>query len=71
MEPAKGRCCVYASEYHIVWCVKYRRKVITPDVEKVLFDTLHAYAKDNGFTIREANTDLDHVHLLIEERPWY
>ncbi len=61
--------CVYALEYLIVWCVKYRRKVITHDAEMVLFDPLHAYAKDNGFPIREANTDLDHVHLLIEAMP--
>ncbi len=69
MEPIKGRCCVYALEYHIVWCVKYRRKVLTPAVEAALIDILNAYAKDNGFTITEANADLDHIHLLIQASP--
>ena len=25
------RTCVYNINYHIVWCVKYRRKVLTPE----------------------------------------
>ncbi|MCI5612742.1 MAG: transposase, partial [Agathobacter sp.] len=25
-----ARTCVYNINYHIVWCVKYRRKVLTP-----------------------------------------
>ena len=69
MEPVKGRCSVHALEYHIVWCVKYRRKVLTPEVEKKLLEVLHAYAGENQFVIAEANTDLDHIHLLIQAPP--
>lgn len=43
-----------AIEYHIVWCVKYRRKVLTPEVERSLLETLKTSAADNGFTIDEA-----------------
>ncbi len=67
--PIKGRCCVYALEYHIVWCVKYRRKVITNSVEETLLSVLKRYAYDNGFSIVEANTCPDHVHLLIQAPP--
>lgn len=69
MEITKGRCCVYAIEYHIVWCVKYRRKVLTPEIETKLFSVLRDYARDNGFEIREMNADLDHIHLLISATP--
>ena len=69
MEPIHGRCCVYALEYHIVWCVKYRRRVLTPEVEAVLLSVLDSYASANRFTIAEANTDMDHVHLLIQAPP--
>lgn len=69
MEPIKGRCCVYALQYHVVWCVKYRRKVLTPDVEKYLIQELQTYASENRFSITEINTDLDHIHLLIEAPP--
>lgn len=69
MQAVHGRCCVYALEYHIVWCVKYRKKILTGDVERVLLSVLNEYAKDNGFVIAEANTDRDHIHLLIQATP--
>lgn len=31
-----GRGYVYKIQYHVVWCVKYRRKVIIDDVEQSL-----------------------------------
>ncbi|MDY3991898.1 MAG: transposase, partial [Lachnospiraceae bacterium] len=27
-----GRTCVYNINYHIVWCVKYRRKVLSQKI---------------------------------------
>lgn len=69
MKIVHGRGYVYALEYHIVWCVKYRRKILTPAVEKTLMETLREYASGNGFIIEEANTDLDHIHLLISASP--
>ena len=69
MQVTKGRGYVYAIQYHVVWCVKYRRKIITPQIEKSLFVILTKLAADSGFTIAEFNTDLDHVHLLLECSP--
>ena len=69
VEIHRGRGYVYGIEYHIVWCVKYRRKVLTPVVEERLGVILNGFAEDNGFVIREYNTDLDHVHLLVEASP--
>lgn len=64
-----GRGYVYAIQYHIVWCVKYRRKILTPDIEKTLIQYLYKIANDNGFVIEEINGDLDHIHLLISCSP--
>lgn len=69
MEVTYGRGYVYSIEYHIVWCVKYRRKVINKCVEQSLFHILNNIADDNGFQILEANTDQDHVHLLVSCSP--
>ena len=60
-----GRGYVYAIQYHIVWCVKYRHKVLTAGVDRRLRELLTKIAGDNGFSITELNTDLDHVHLLV------
>lgn len=64
-----GRGYVYAIQYHIVWCVKYRRQIITKQIERTLFDIINKIAKEHDFEIAEMNTDLDHVHLLIECSP--
>lgn len=69
MEVTHGRGYVYAIEYHIVWCVKYRKKILTPPLEKRLRAILEEYAADHAFSIEEFNTDLDHVHLLISASP--
>ena len=64
-----GRGYVYAIQYHIVWCVKYRHKILTPIKEKKLKELLYKIAEDNKFIISEINGDLDHIHLLIECSP--
>ena len=64
-----GRGYVYSIQYHIVWCVKYRHKIITPKIEKSLIEILQKIANDNEFSIVEVNTDLDHIHLLIDCKP--
>ena len=69
MQVTHGRGYVYALEYHIVWCVKYRKKIINEGVERRLCAILNDYASANGFTIEEFNTDKDHVHLLISASP--
>mgnify|MGYP003606623261 CR=1 FL=1 len=69
MEVTNGRGYVYSIQYHIVWCVKYRHKIITDDIETKLIELLKQIANDNNFSIVEANTDLDHVHLLIDCSP--
>ena len=69
MQVHHGRGYIYSLQYHIVWCVKYRRKVITEQIEKSLLEILTKIAQDNKFRILEFNTDKDHVHLLIDCSP--
>ena len=64
-----GRGYVYNIRYHIVWCVKYRRKILTKPIEIYLIELLNKIAFDNNFTIVTVNGDLDHIHLLIECTP--
>ena len=65
----KGRGYVYSLQFHVVWCVKYRRSILTNDIVKSLGKMLFKIASDNGFSITEYNTGLDHVHLLIDCKP--
>lgn len=56
---------VHNCQYHVIWCVKYRRKVLVGDVEARLKEILSQVAVDVECEIEEMETDQDHVHLLI------
>ena len=64
-----GRGYVYAIQYHVVWCVKYRHDVLEGSVDADLKDILTTIAADQGVHISEMETDRDHIHLLIECKP--
>lgn len=68
-EVKTGRGYIYCIQYHIVWCVKYRHKVLTNNIENKLKEILYKIAYDNNFNIEEINGDLDHIHLLISCTP--
>lgn len=69
MEIKKGRGYVYALQYHLVWCVKYRHKILFGNVENRLKEIIYQIALDNDFEIIEMETDKDHIHLLISCKP--
>ena len=64
-----GRGYVYTVQYHIVWCTKYRHKIIQGKVETTLKEIIGRIAEDNNFRIEEMESDLDHIHLLIDCSP--
>lgn len=69
MEPIHTRCCVYALEYHVVWCVKYRHRVLNETIQQSLYGILRDKALEHGCYITEANGGADHVHILIQIPP--
>lgn len=65
-----ARTCVYNINYHVVWSVKYRRKVLTQDVEASLKDILSGVAEDKGFTLHIAEVgECDHIHCFVSAPP--
>ena len=65
-----ARTCVYNINYHIVWCVKYRRKVITPQVCNRLYQLVQKIADEKGFTVVECQVgEEDHVHCFVSAPP--
>ena len=65
-----ARTCVYNINYHFVWCVKYRHKVLTPEISSRLYEIVNAVAEDKGFTVAVCKTgDADHVHCFVSAPP--
>lgn len=65
-----GRTSVYNLNYHIIWCTKYRNKVLVNAVEADLKAILNQIALENGYVISNMEVGLDdHVHLLVSAPP--
>lgn len=60
-----GRGYVYSIQYHVVWCMKYRHKVLMDDIDARLKEMLHQIAVDKSFTTSEIESDYKSVHLLM------
>lgn len=59
----------YSCQYHVVFCPKYRRKVLTNDIVPRLKKLFIEISKRYDFTIVEMEIMPDHVHLLIDCNP--
>ena len=43
-----GRGYVYSIQYHIVWCVKYRKKILIDDIERTLKELIIEISNQNN-----------------------
>lgn len=64
-----NRTAVYNLGYHIIFCPKYRRKVLTGQIEKRLDELFKVKAEELGVVIQDATIMLDHVHLFVKAPP--
>jgi putative transposase len=64
-----ARTCVYNTNYHFVWSTKYRKAILTGEVEKRLEHILNQVAIDKGFTIQTMEIMSDHLHLFVTAHP--
>ena len=62
---------VYRCHYHVVWCPKYRRRVIEGDVDTRLKEVIREVCAERRCEIVEMETMPDHVHLLVSVDPQY
>lgn len=60
---------VFSLHYHLVMCIKYRRKVINDSISDRLKDIFVDIAPNYGVELLEWNHDIDHVHLLFKAKP--
>ena len=57
--------CVFTLKYHLVWCRKYRLKVLTGKVAGRLKELLYEKAEENKIVIEALEIMPDHVHLFV------
>ncbi len=65
-----SRTCVYNINYHVVWSVKYRRKILNAEVEKYLKELVEQIAMDKGFIVHLFKVgEGDHIHCFVSAPP--
>ena len=60
---------IYSCQYHVIWCTKYRRKVLDIQIQGRLKQLIREKQDEYGYHIGEVETQPEHVHLLIEIPP--
>ena len=64
-----SRNVVYSAKYHLVWCPKYRRRVLVGAVETRLCEIIRQVCDEHDAEIIGLEVMPDHVHLLVEVDP--
>lgn len=65
-----ARTVVYNINYHVVWSVKHRKKILTPEIEKELQIMANEIAKEKGFEVYLFEVgDGDHIHCFLSAPP--
>jgi putative transposase len=60
-----GKHCVYNINYHIVFCPKYRKPILTNDLKVDIEQIFYNTAKSIECNIESMSVMPDHVHLFI------
>lgn len=62
---------VYSNKYHVVWCPKYRRKVLIGNIRERLIEVIKEVSNSIDMDVIELEVMPDHVHVLIEVNPQF
>ena len=66
-----NRSVVFSCKYHVVWCPKYRRKVLVDGVDERLKTIVRSTVAEQNGTVIEMEVMPDHVQLLVEVDPQF
>jgi putative transposase len=60
---------VYSCQYHVIFCPKYRRKVLINGVDARFKELIHEKQGQYGYEVLDMEVMPDHVHLLMDVNP--
>lgn len=56
-------------QYHLIFVCKYRKKLLTNSIADDVKQLSYEICNKHNVTIKEMETDKDHIHYLIETEP--
>ena len=69
MEYKNNGNVAFSCKYHVVFCPKYRRRVLVDGVDERFREIAQQVADEMRFDIIEMEVMPDHVHMLLEVDP--
>ena len=67
----KAAHCAYQTHYHIVFPVKYRKALLSSEVEKAILDIVKEIGERYEIEFEQVGCDHDHIHILCSFHPKY
>jgi putative transposase len=64
-----NRNCVYQTAYHVVWCPKYRKSILTDKVAERIGAMIDAICAENDWPMITKEIQPDHIHLFLTIPP--
>lgn len=64
-----SRTSVHNINYHLIWCTKYRRKLLVDGIDERLKEILSAKADELAIVIKAMEVMPDHVHVFVHCNP--
>jgi putative transposase len=66
----KAKTCAFQANYHLIWAIKYRHKVLFGSIEVRLLEVLKMIADEHGYRLLAVRVhDGDHVHVFVSAPP--
>ena len=62
---------VWECKYHLVWCPKYRFRILKGEVGRSVRDIIKQLCEWKNVEILEGNVQVDHIHLVLSFAPKY
>lgn len=69
MEYRHGSHSIYDLKYHVIFCTKYRHRILTGQVGKRARELIREICRSNYVDIVSGSLSPDHVHLLLSVPP--
>jgi putative transposase len=64
-----SRNSVYQFAYHVVWCPKYRHRVLTGPIASTVSEMIDQICNENEWPVITKEIQPDHIHLFLTIPP--
>ena len=69
LEIVFDRNCVYQTAYHVVWCPKYRKSILTGSIADESTRLIEGICLERNWSVLALEVQPDHIHLFVSIPP--